>query len=87
MSNSLIDKKAEIILRSLKKFVITHNIPEWHQTDKWRESKNIVLENICEFKAIARIYGVPYDPQHQVSEEVSNRIVSLPQQKTTKRKI
>ena len=87
MSNSLIDKKADIILRSLKKFVVTHNIPEWHQTDKWRESKNSVLENFCESKGIARIYEVPYDPQHQVSEEVSNRTVSLPQQKITKRKI
>ena len=66
--------------------IITHNIPGWHQTDKWREYLNYVQENFCEFKVIARIYAVPYNPRHQVSEEVSNRTVSLPQQKTTKRK-
>ena len=51
-----------------------------------RVQKN-VLENFCESKGIGRTNGVPYNPHHQVSEEVSNRAVSLPQQKTTKRKI
>ena len=72
---------------SQKNCVITHNIPEWHQTDKWRESKNNLLEYFSESKGIAKIYGVPYNPQHQGAEEVSNRTVSLPLQKTTKRKI
>ena len=58
------ENKAESILTALKKSVITHNIPEWHQTDKWRESKNNVHENFCESKGIARIYGVPYNLQH-----------------------
>ena len=57
--------------------IITHNIPEWHQTDKWREYLNYVLENLYEFKGIARIYGVPYNPRHLVSEKVSNRTFSL----------
>ena len=49
--------------------------------------QNNVLENFCESKGIARIYEVPYNPRHQVSEEVSNKTASLPQQKTTKGKI
>ena len=47
---------------------------------------NNVLESFSESKGIARTYGVPYSPQHQVAEEASNRTVSLPQQKSTKRK-
>ena len=78
------NKKSWDDLNSLKKCFFTNNIPEWHLTDKWWESKNNILENFCESTGITRINGVPYSPQHQVSEEVSDRTVSLPQQKTKK---
>ena len=72
---SLNDKKAETILRAFKKCVTTHNIPDWLQTDNGREFKNNILEKICESKGIARIYGVPYNPQHQGAVEAFNRTV------------
>ena len=37
-------------------------------------------------KGIARIFGVPYNSQHLGAVKVSNRTVSLLQQKTTKEK-
>ena len=51
------------------------NIPDWFQTDNGREFKNDILEEICESKGIARIYGEHYNPQHQGAVEAFNRTV------------
>ena len=81
------DKKAETILRALKKCVTTHNIPDWLQTDNGREFKNDILEKFCESKGIAKIYGVPYNPstKEQLKHSIELFKISWPQQKTTKR--
>ena len=44
-------------------------------TYKWREFQNNILEIFYESKEIARIYGVPYNPQHQWAVRVFNRTV------------
>ena len=52
-----------------------------------RVQKN-VLDKFCESKGIARIYKVPYSPQHQRAVKVFSRAAqnSLPHQKITKGK-
>ena len=68
------DKKAETILRAFKNaspriiFLIDFRLIT-------EESSKKILEKFCESKGIARIYGVPYNPQHQGSVEAFNRTV------------
>ena len=69
------NKKAVTILRAFKKWVTTNNILDWLQTDNGREFKNDILEKFCESKGIDRIYGVPYNPQHQGAVEAFNNTV------------
>ena len=57
------------------KFVTSQNIPYWFPTDNGREFKDDILEKFSESKGIARIYGVPYNSEHQGAVELSNRIV------------
>ena len=53
------------------------------------ESSKNVLNKFCESKGIARIYGVPYSPQHQSAVKVFSWTAQnyLPHQKITKGKI
>ena len=62
-------------LNSLNKCPSIHNIPDWHQTDKWREFKKKCSWKIYESKGIARIYEAYYTPQRQEAVKVSNRNV------------
>ena len=39
-------------LNSLNKCLSIHNIPDWHQTDKWREFKKNVLEKFMNQKEL-----------------------------------
>ena len=64
------DKKAETILRAFKKYVTSHNISDCFLTDNGRESTNDILEKFCESKGIARIYGVPYNPEPRSSGSI-----------------
>ena len=46
------DKKAGKILRTLKNFVITHNILDWSQTDNGRKFETIFLKNFVNRKIL-----------------------------------
>ena len=69
------NKKAENILIALKKWVTTHNVPLFLQTDNDTEFKNNALTKFCKQKNIMQIFGTPYNPKHQGVVETFNLTV------------
>ena len=52
--------------------------PIHFQTDNGRESKNEIVDNLCQKKKIKRCYGKPYYPQSQGVIEKLNDLISKP---------
>ena len=70
------------------KNITSHKILIYFRLITVENSKTIFLKKFWKLKDIARINGVPYNPQHQGAIEALNRIVQnlVNSSKTTKRK-
>ena len=69
------NKTSLTVLRTLRKWITTHNIPMILQTDNGTEFKNKIINRFCFEKNLQQIYGVPYNPLHQGAVEAFNRTV------------
>ena len=69
------DKISLTVLRAFRKWITTHNAPMILQTNNRAKFKNKKINQFCFERNVQRIYGVPYNPQHQGAVEAFNRTV------------
>ena len=69
------DKASLIVLKTFRKWITSHNTPMILQSDNEAEFKNNIINKFCSERNVQKIYGVPYNLQHQGTVEAINRII------------